>query len=97
MLKKVLLLICVVIFIQYLGRPTQAQDTFGPTCEQGITCIPTAPPTAPPLASSTPPPTRVPTLPVTGTTSVTYSLIGFGMLIFLSGTGIMLTFGMRRS
>lgn len=80
----ILLLSTSLLLAHYLGRPVVAQDTFGPTCEKGVTCTPT--PTVP-RPTNTPRPTATPKIPVTGPMEITYTALGIGGLLLIAGLG----------
>jgi hypothetical protein len=77
---KILLPILTLIFFGFVTSSTVfAQDTFGPICEQGLTCTP--------ALTSAP----HPTLPVTGPMGSTYALFGLGALLLFAGVASFLS------
>lgn len=90
MQKTIFFSLFLIIVASYLSRPAGAQDTFGPTCVEGITCTPTPQPSRPPQP---PPPTQ---LPVTGPVEVTLSVLGIGMLVLLAGASGVVSYFIAR-
>lgn len=69
------------ISVSLFLQPSFAQQpTFGPICEEGVTCTPTQPPPTQPPATSTPKPP-----PVAGSTQTTLAFLGLGGIFLLAG------------
>lgn len=80
-LPIIVILAAVVLFKGAMVVNAQ-NDTFGPICEEGVTCTPT----------QTPPAQPSPTLPVTGPMETTFAVLGLGAVLLLAGGSGLLSF-----